>query len=311
MKQERVVLITGASTGIGLALTKLLHRHPQYRVIATARESSLVRFAEEGLHNDAHLLLLPLDVTDKQQRFDAIEKANQHFGQIDVLVNNAGVCHRGVLEHLEEDDIEYLMQVNFHAPIHLSKLVVPSMRRQKSGHIINVSSVGGMMAMPSMGAYSATKFALEGASEALWYEMRPWNVRVSILEPGFIHSPSFKNTSFSQPALDAQLDPYNPYFKYYYYLNQLIAKGMRLSPATPERVARRITRVMNNPDPHFRIPATFDAWVFRMLRKFLPRGFYHRMLYANIPQVKQLINDTASSSGSHPIPNAYQLKMDN
>ena len=307
--EQSVVLITGASTGIGLALCKLLHRHQQYRIVATARESSLKRFAEAGLHNDEHLMLLALDVTDQDQQAACIEQIEARFGPVDILINNAGVCHRAVFEHLDDDYLDELMRVNFWAPIQLSRLVIPQMRHKRNGYIINVSSVGGMMAMPTMGAYSASKFALEGASEALWYEMRPWNVKVSLIEPGFIHSKAFQHTSFSNQAIDAQLDPYNPYFKYYYYLNKLIAKGMRLAPATPDTVARRIYRVMHTTDPHFRIPVTIDAWIFRLLRQILPRGLYHRMLYANIPHVKEFINDSASSSGYHRKPETYQIRI--
>lgn len=307
--EKSVVLITGASTGIGLALCKLLHRHHQYRIVATARTSSLQRFAAAGLHDDKHLMLYALDVTNPEQQAACIQATEERFGSVDILINNAGVCHRAVFEHLDDHYLEELMRVNFWAPLQLTRLVIPAMRHKRNGSIINVSSVGGMMAMPTMGAYSASKFALEGASEALWYEMRPWNVKVSLIEPGFIHSKAFQNTSFSDQAIDAQLDPYNPYFKYYYYLNKLIAKGMRLAPATPETVAQRIYQVMNTTDPHFRIPATIDAWIFRLLRQILPRGLYHRMLYANIPHVKEFINDSASSSGLHRKPETYQIRI--
>ena len=182
------------------------------------------------------------------------------------------------------------MEVNFFAPLALTRLVIPGMREKRNGSIINISSVGGMMAMPTMGAYSASKFALEGATEALFYEMKPWNVKVALLEPGFIHSKSFQHSLFSERAQRAQNNPSDPYYKYYYYLNKLIARGMRVSRATPESIARRIIKVMHNPTAHFRIPATFDAWIFRLVRKLLPRGLYHKILYANLPHVNDWAN---------------------
>ena len=307
--QKRVVLITGASTGIGLALTQLLRQQTDYRVIATARASSMHRFAEAGLADDAHLMLYPLDVCNETQRMDLDYAIKERFGHVDILINNAGVCHRAVIEHLENKDEAEQLAVNYQAAMSLCRLVIPDMRKQRDGLIINISSVGGMMAMPTMGAYSASKFALEGASEALWYEMRPWNVKVVLLEPGFIHSNAFQNAQYSAAAIDSQLDPYDPYFKFYYYLNQLIAKGMDLSPSTPDTIARRIFKIFNEADPHFRIPATLDAWIFRILRKFLPRRFYHRMLYANIPHIQEFIGDSASSSGQHPLPQSLPESM--
>lgn len=287
---REVVLITGASTGIGLALCKLLHRHARYRIVATARLSSMHRFEEAGLTADTHLMLHPLDVTIPSERERLMDSIRSRWGAVDVLVNNAGVCFRGVVEHLSSIDQIRQMEVNFFAPLELSRMVIPGMRQQRSGSIINISSVGGMMAMPTMGAYSASKFALEGATEALFYEMKPWNVRVVLLEPGFIHSKSFQHSLFTDAAQAAQNNINDPYYKYYYYLNKLIARGMRVSRATPESIAKRIVKVMHSSSSHFRIPATIDAWVFRLARKLLPRGLYHSLLYANLPHVHDWAN---------------------
>lgn len=123
-----------------------------------------------------------------------VAEAEARWGGVDVLVNNAGVAYRAVVEHVTEEDRLRQFGVNFLGPMEMVRLCLPSMRKKRAGRIINVSSVSGMMAMPTMGVYCASKFALEGASEALWYEVKPWNIRVTLVQPGFINSDSFQNT---------------------------------------------------------------------------------------------------------------------
>jgi hypothetical protein len=119
----------------------------------------------------------------------------------------------------------------------LIRLVLPGMRRKRAGRIINVSSVGGMMAMPTMALYSASKFALEGATESLWYEVRPWNIHVSLVQPGFIHSDSFRNTRYTEASRQAEKDSANPYYPHYRQMATLITRLMERTSATPEGVA--------------------------------------------------------------------------
>lgn len=198
--RKRVVLITGASTGLGLALTKELLDSGNFHVIATARRSSLHRFEDLGLFETENLWLRPLNVLSKSERDAVISEVNEKLGGIDVLVNNAGYCLRGVVEQVNETERLKQIDTNFRAPMALIRGVLPHMRKKRSGHIINISSVGGMMAMPTMSIYSASKFALEGATEALWYEVRPWNIKVCLIQPGFINSDSFKNVELTRES---------------------------------------------------------------------------------------------------------------
>lgn len=191
-KKWPVVLVTGASVGIGLALVHALRKTRRYRVVATARAASLDRLRAAGIDEDECTLLRPLDVTSQEQCRRTIEEVAVHWQGVDILINNAGISYRAVVEHLCEEDLFKQLAVNFIGPMQLIRLVLPYMRSQREGRIINVSSVGGMMAMPTMGAYSASKFALEGASEALWYEVRPWNIKVTLVQPGFVRSDSFE-----------------------------------------------------------------------------------------------------------------------
>lgn len=283
--KKRVVLITGASTGLGLALTKKLVKSGEFHVIATARQSSLSRFASEGVIEGRDLWIRPLDVLCKNERDAVIREASEKFGGIDVLINNAGYCLRGVVEHVNETERLKQIDTNFRAPMALVRGVLPHMRKSRSGHIINISSVSGMMAMPTMSIYSASKFALEGATEALWYEVRPWNIKVCLIQPGFINSDSFKKVELTRESRRSVQDKNDPYYYHYNSMAPFIARMMRLSPSTPEKIAEKILIAINSSDPPLRIPVTVDAYLFGLLRKLLPRRFYHLMMYYLLPYV--------------------------
>ncbi|REJ76688.1 MAG: SDR family NAD(P)-dependent oxidoreductase [Acidobacteria bacterium] len=285
---DQVVLITGASTGIGLALARrLLQREKRLRLVLTAREESLPRFAAAGIEADRRVMVWPLDVTVDAQRRAAIAAVSQRWGGVDVLVNNAGVAYRSVLEHVREDERLEQMAINFLAPIELVRLVLPRMRTRRAGRILQVSSVGGMMAMPTMAIYSASKFALEGATEALWYEVRPWNVRVTLIEPGFIRSEGVLHTRYTRDSQRAEQRPDSGYHHHYVAMRGFIERLMARSWATPESVARRMHRCMTMRRPPLRYQVTADAHFFSLLRRLLPRGVYHRVLYAALPGIRK------------------------
>lgn len=280
-----VVLVTGASSGIGLALARCLWQS-RYRAVLTARQSSLEALAGQGFADTGQCLVRPLDVTNAAEREEVIGQVETRWGGVDVLINNAGIAYRSVIEHLSEEEELAQLQTNYFGPLALIRLVLPGMRAKRWGRIVNVSSVSGMMAMPTMGAYSASKFALEGASEALWYELRPWNIKVTLVQPGFVHSTSFTRVRWSRRARQS-VETADEYSIYYEKMSLFIERLMRTAFSTPERIAARILEAVEMGDPPLRLSATPDARFFALLRRLLPRRLYHWVLYKNLPGIEE------------------------
>lgn len=283
----KTVLVTGASTGLGLALSELLIEATDFHLVLTARETSFERFSQRGIIENERVWLRPLDVTVASQREDRVNEIDDVLGGVDILINNAGIAYRAVVEHVTEPERLAQMDVNFRSPMELARLVLPSMRAKRAGKIINVSSVGGMMAMPTMAAYSASKFALEGASEALFYEVKPWGINVSLIQPGFINSVSFQRVVHTELSDESIVSRNEPYHNHYRYMNSFIERLMGAAFATPQRVARKILKTAQQKNPPLRIPATIDAHLFGMMRRFLPQRLSHWMLYRNLPKIKK------------------------
>lgn len=297
--QPQVVLITGASTGIGLALAKRLSSRGDLHLVLTARFSSLSRFAEAGLRESSRVWLRELDVTDGTQRERLISEVDEKLGGVDMLVNNAGITFRSVMEHVTEEERLLQMGVNFRGPMELTRLVLPSMRGKRAGRILNVSSVGGMMAMPTMAVYSASKFALEGASEALFYEVKPWNIHVTLLQLGFIKSDAFEKVPYTRLSREASKNVHDPYHPHYQNMSGFISTWMRRSITTPDKVALRMERVLRSRHPPLRVHGTPDAWLFNCLRTLLPHRLYHWILYRALPGISHWGKEPPSLDENH------------
>lgn len=178
-----VWFITGASTGLGKALVQFLLTQ-KCKVVATARNPEDIRKYTQQYNNHDDLMILPVDVTDKQQIATAIETVIKTWHQIDVLVNNAGYAYFSSVEFADDNKAKDMFDVNFWGVKNMLDAVLPIMRKQKSGHIMNVSSLGGLRAFAGFGYYHATKFALEGLTESLSQEVEPLGIDVTLLEPG-------------------------------------------------------------------------------------------------------------------------------
>jgi NAD(P)-dependent dehydrogenase (short-subunit alcohol dehydrogenase family) len=191
LTQDAVWFITGCSKGLGRALAEQALASG-YRVAVTARRPADVADLVEA--GGGRALALALDVTDAAQAREAVAAATERFGRIDVLVNNAGYGYLGAIEEGEDEAVRALFETNLFAPVALIKAVLPGMRERRSGHVVNVSSIGGMVTYPGVGYYNMVKFGVEALSEALAQELAPLGIGVTVVAPG-----AFR-TDFRGPA---------------------------------------------------------------------------------------------------------------
>ena len=175
-----VWLITGCSTGFGRELARAVLERG-HRVVVTARNPESVRDLAAG--REAQALVMALDVTDATQVDAAVRASEERFGRIDVLVNNAGIGYFGAIEESEDAEVRRMFEVNVFALARMTQAVLPGMRARRHGHIVNISSIGGIRAFPAVGFYNATKFAVVGLSESLALEVAPLGIKVTIVEP--------------------------------------------------------------------------------------------------------------------------------
>lgn len=201
--KKPVWFITGCSTGFGRELVKQL-LEKDYKVVVTARDTTKVLDLVTGYENNS--LVLPLDVTDQAQVKTAVTKAEETFGQIDVLVNNAGFGYFSSIEEGEDEKIRAQFETNVFGLIYVTQAVLPGMRKNKSGHIVNLSSIGGLRSFPALGFYHGTKYAVEGISETLALEVEPFGVKVTLVEPGPFRTDWAGRSAFLTPVKIAEYD---------------------------------------------------------------------------------------------------------
>jgi len=180
-RDNPVWLITGCSTGFGRELAKLVLERG-WRAVVTARDPSKLADLAEGYGERA--LVLQLDVTERKQIADVVAKSQKHFGRIDALVNNAGYGYLAAIEEGEDDAVRAMFETNVFGLVDMTKAVLPIMRAQKSGLIVNISSIGGITSFAATGYYHGTKYAVEGISESLAIEVKPLGIDVLVVEPG-------------------------------------------------------------------------------------------------------------------------------
>jgi NAD(P)-dependent dehydrogenase (short-subunit alcohol dehydrogenase family) len=180
-QQTPVWFITGCSTGFGRELARLILARG-WRAVVTARKPEQIADIVSG--HEERALAIGLDVTSKEQVADAVAQAIGKFGRIDVLVNNAGYGYLAAVEEGEDEQVRAMFETNFFGLVELTKAVLPGMRAHRSGHIVNISSIGGLVSFGATGYYHATKYAVEGLSESLSIETAPLGIKVLIVEPG-------------------------------------------------------------------------------------------------------------------------------
>ncbi|MDQ0957057.1 NAD(P)-dependent dehydrogenase (short-subunit alcohol dehydrogenase family) [Streptomyces sp. B4I13] len=237
---SKIWFITGSSRGFGREFaTAALERGD--KVAATARDTdSLADLV--AAHGEA-VLPLPLDVTDKAAVTVAVQRAHDHFGHLDVVVNNAGYGLFGALEELTEQQVRDQMETNFFGALWVTQAVLPLLRAQGSGHIVQISSVGGVTAFPNLGVYNASKWALEAASEALAQEVAGFGVKVTLVEPGGFAT----DWSGSSATFAGQLPAYDGL------RTAIAAYWSNVQPGDPAATGAALLKVVDADNPPLRV----------------------------------------------------------
>jgi NAD(P)-dependent dehydrogenase (short-subunit alcohol dehydrogenase family) len=253
-ENQRVVLVTGASSGIGLACATHLAGHG-FRVYGTSRRAA-ESAAPEGVS------MLTADVTEEHSVEQAVATVLAREGRLDIVVNNAGMGIAGPLEDTTIEQAKRQLEVNFFGAFRVCRAVLPAMRRQRRGYIVNIGSIGGLIAIPYQSMYSASKFALEGLSESLRMEVRPFGIRVVIIEPGDHRTALTQNRTLAEVAGD-------DYRQSFAAALEKTAHDEQSGPG-PEQIARLLYRVVSRRNPRLRYtigpaPQRAAVWLKRLL----------------------------------------------
>jgi NAD(P)-dependent dehydrogenase (short-subunit alcohol dehydrogenase family) len=276
MSDQKVVLITGSSSGIGL-LTAIEFAQNGYSVVSTMRDLGRSGRLDEAAQNAGvrdKLDLRRLDVTDFNSIGRAVDGIVRDHSRIDVLVNNAGFSMAGFVEDLSLSEIREQFETNFFGNVAMSKAVLPVMRRQKSGHIIQVASVAGLVSTPLLGAYCSSKHALEGFSESLRIETHSLGVRVVLVEPG-----AFDTDIWTRNVRVAKggLDPNSPNKDRSQRFTEFVKRSAK-NRRDAREVAQLILSIADNPNPKLRYLIGTDAKMQVWLKRLMPWRNYERMV---------------------------------
>ena len=248
MNADRVWLITGASSGFGRAIAEAVVDRGEF-VVAASRSTGALADLDAG----EHVHSVAMDVTNPGQREAGIAGAIERFGRIDVLVNNAGRTQVGAVEETTDEELRSLFDLHFFAPAALTRAVLPHMRAQGSGAIVQMSSVGGQVTAAGFGAYCATKFALEGLTETLQEEVAPFGVRTLIVEPG-----AFR-TGFFRPGAAYMSEPMEEYADTVGSTRSYVRDNHGLQAGDPAKAAQAILTTLDSDDPPLRLVLGEDA----------------------------------------------------
>ena len=255
MQRESVAVVTGSSTGNGFETSLLLAKNKFYTYATMRNLDKSTRTKEIAKKDSLPLEVLQLDVTDDKSVADAIDMISNRHRRIDVLVNNAGYDMHGAVEDLSIDEIKTQFETNFFGAVRLMKAVLPLMRKQRSGIIVNVNSIGGRIGVPLNSAYTSSKFALEGFSESMKYELEGFGIRVILIEPGAVKTNFLENIKWAQEAV--KLD--SPYAELSKKVSEGVRESFKQASSSPLQVAEAILNAIKSENPNTRYLVGDDA----------------------------------------------------
>jgi NAD(P)-dependent dehydrogenase (short-subunit alcohol dehydrogenase family) len=254
---EEVAVVTGSSTGMGFETSLMLARNGfhTYATMRKLEDGGSKQITDIAKNENLPLQVIQLDVNNDKSVVDAINRIAKEKDRIDVVINNAGYDLMGALEETSIDEIKAQFETNFFGAIRVMQAVIPTMRKQRSGKIVNITSLGGRISFPLNSPYHATKFALEGLSESIQYELEPFGIKIIVIEPGGVGSNFLKNLKMATKTSDPLNSPYrlmqsnmSEYFKQW-------AQNL----THPSEVAKVILQAVTSDNPDFRYIVGKDA----------------------------------------------------
>lgn len=256
--EQKVVWITGASSGIGEALAYAFAKQKSRLVLSARRADELERVKKGCDLPEGQVLLLPLDVSEHDQAEEALQKVVEHFGQVDILINNAGLSHWSKIRDLSLDVIKKIMDVNFLGGVALTKAVLPQMLERKQGRVVVISSILGKIVTPKQAAYNASKHAIQGFYDTLRAEVRHEGIKVLVVNPGFV------NTNVAKNSLDKEGKPINR-------SNKMIEKGL-----SPHFVAEEVIKALRRDKEEIILAGRKEKFAI-LMKRFTP-GLFSKFL---------------------------------
>ncbi len=295
MKQEldgQIVIVTGASSGIGAATARRLAQAGAHVILAARRRARLDALKTEIETAGGHATVAAGDITADADRERLVQTALAINGRIDALVNNAGYGTRGPVELVPVEKIRQNFELNLFATIALTQLVIPIMRGQGDGRIVNVSSVAGRVARPLSSIYDATKHALEAISDGLRGELAPFGLKVVVIEPGFILTEFAQVADEASQTIIADAGPYAPFFADY---GARYTRAKRIA-GQPEDIAALIYTALAARHPRLRYAAPRHAHLALALKRFLPERWFDYILNRQAGLTAAKLKATASAT---------------
>ena len=273
VSNQKVSIVTGSSSGIGLETALMFARngYVTYATMRTPEKAALIKNA--GEKENLPIKVVQLDVTDDKSLKNAIDHVTSKDGRIDVLVNNAGYGLVGALEELSMEEIKAQYETNFFGLVRVIQAVLPTMRKQRSGRILNLSSGAGLFGYPGGSAYVSTKFAVEGLSESIGYELEPFGIKVILIEPGFVKTNFANSMVIAKKAQD-------PTSSYSQMMQKIAARSNELakSGSSAELVANVILDAATNPNPRLRYLVGKDVEAWAASKKSMDESEFFNMI---------------------------------
>ncbi|QEM10125.1 oxidoreductase [Mucilaginibacter rubeus] len=251
MKTQKVWFITGASRGFGLEISKAVLASGD-KLVATVRKNPETLSAQ--FDNNPNLLVVPLDITNEAKAKEAAAKAIEHFGRIDVLVNNAGFGLLSAVEEATAEEVKKNYDTNVFGLLNVARAILPYMRKERAGHVINISSVGGLAAYFGWGVYGSTKFAVEGLTEAMALELAPLGIHATVVAPGF-----FRTNFLDESSLIRTSNEIADYHETVGNMRVLATELSYKQPGDPEKLAQAFIKLAAAENPPVHLPLGSDT----------------------------------------------------